>query len=264
MIYTIFMLISLIPNQFKMETIIVNGLLNLSANNKEANLSLKYHLNKNNRNSRFSAMIINNGKYQFNKRFQNINMNANINDNLEGEKISNNFKSEIKEESNNIMRLRNNNKDYSFNDGSPINIRKEKEKESSLIDQSINNISKIEMYPKSTGFNIINPDDSSFNKGSNKMLMYNNSNKKNIFTFNKTKTLEIKNIDFNILVYYCFGRCFERKKKKIDTFHKCISLYKEQMDIIIIFQDFLKNRTNLLEKRTLNEEMKIFLKQTNI
>lgn len=263
MIYTIFMLISLIPNQFKMETIIVNGLLNLSANNKEANLSLKYHLNKDNRNSRFSAMIIDNGKFKFNKRSSNVGVNANINNNLEEEKISNNIKSELKEESNNILRLRNNNKDYSFNDGSPINIRKEKE--DSLINQSINNISKIEMYPKSTGFNIINPDDFSLNKGSNKMFMFNNSNKKNnIFSLNKTKTIEIKKIDFNILVYYCFGRCFEKKKKKIDTFHKCISLYKEQMDIIIIFQDFLKNRTNLLEKRTLNEEMKIFLKQTNI
>ena len=55
-----------------------------------------------------------------------------------------------------------------------------------------------------------------------------------------------------------------KKKKKIDTFNKCIRLYKEQMDIINIFNGFLTSKTNLFEKRTLNEEMKIFLKQTNI
>ena len=36
------------------------------------------------------------------------------------------------------------------------------------------------------------------------------------------------------------------------------------MDIINIFKDFLKNRTNLLEKKTLKEDMQIFLRQTNI
>ena len=267
LIYTIFMLLSLIPNQFKLETIIVNGLLNLCAINKEANASIKYHLNS--RNSQISNMIIDNGKSKINRRFQNSNFNSNIS-NLEEEKISkfSNNNIEQKDEPITILKLKKNNQINFIKDNPSLNKEneKEKEKENSLIDQSINNISKIEMYPKSTGINLINPDKYSFNKSSNKKLFaHNNSNKNNNnFTINRTKTQDIKEINFNIFQYYCFRKCYDKKKKKIDTFNKCILLYKEQMDIINIFQDFLKNRTNLYEKHSLNEDMKIFLKQTNI
>ena len=267
LIYTIFMLLSLIPNQFKLETIIVNGLLNLSSINKEANASIKYHLNS--RNSQISNMIIDNGKSKINRRFQNSNFNSNIS-NLEEEKISkfSNNNIEQKDEPITILKLKKNNQINLIKDNPSLNKEneKEKEKENSLIDQSINNISKIEMYPKSTGINLINPDKYSFNKSSNKKLFaHNNSNKNNNnFTINRTKTQDIKEINFNIFQYYCFRKCYDKKKKKIDTFNKCILLYKEQMDIINIFQDFLKNRTNLYEKHSLNEDMKIFLKQTNI
>ena len=267
LIYTIFMLLSLIPNQFKLETIIVNGLLNLCAINKEANASIKYHLNS--RNSQISNMIIDNGKSKINRRFQNSNFNSNIS-NLEEEKISkfSNNNIEQKDEPITILKLKKNNQINLIKDNPSLNKEneKEKEKENSLIDQSINNISKIEMYPKSTGINLINPDKYSFNKSSNKKLFaHNNSNKNNNnFTINRTKTQDIKEINFNIFQYYCFRKCYDKKKKKIDTFNKCILLYKEQMDIINIFQDFLKNRTNLYEKHSLNEDMKIFLKQTNI
>ena len=267
LIYTIFKLLSLIPNQFKLETIIVNGLLNLSAINKEANASIKYHLNS--RNSQISNMIIDNGKSKINRRFQNSNFNSNIS-NLEEEKISkfSNNNIEQKDEPITILKLKKNNQINFIKDNPSLNKEneKEKEKENSLIDQSINNISKIEMYPKSTGINLINPDKYSFNKSSNKKLFaHNNSNKNNNnFTINRTKTQDIKEINFNIFQYYCFRKCYDKKKKKIDTFNKCILLYKEQMDIINIFQDFLKNRTNLYEKHSLNEDMKIFLRQTNI
>ena len=267
LIYTIFMLLSLIPNQFKLETIIVNGLLNLCAINKEANASIKYHLNS--RNSQISNMIIDNGKSKINRRFQNSNFNSNIS-NLEEEKISkfSNNNIEQKDEPITILKLKKNNQINFIKDNPSLNKEneKEKEKENSLIDQSINNISKIEMYPKSTGINLINPDKYSFNKSSNKKLFaHNNSNKNNNnFTINRTKTQDIKEINFNIFQYYCFRKCYDKKKKKIDTFNKCILLYKEQMDIINIFQDFLKNRTNLYEKHSLNEDMKIFLRQTNI
>ena len=267
LIYTIFMLLSLIPNQFKLETIIVNGLLNLCAINKEANASIKYHLNS--RNSQISNMIIDNGKSKINRRFQNSNFNSNIS-NLEEEKISkfSNNNIEQKDEPITILKLKKNNQINLIKDNPSLNKEneKEKEKENSLIDQSINNISKIEMYPKSTGINLINPDKYSFNKSSNKKLFaHNNSNKNNNnFTIYRTKTQDIKEINFNIFQYYCFRKCYDKKKKKIDTFNKCILLYKEQMDIINIFQDFLKNRTNLYEKHSLNEDMKIFLRQTNI
>ena len=65
------MVFSLIPNKFKLETIIVNGLLNLSATNKEANLSLKYHLNKDDKSSKKSSLFIDNGKNRINKKVRN-------------------------------------------------------------------------------------------------------------------------------------------------------------------------------------------------
>ena len=271
LIYTIFMLLSLIPNQFKLETIIVNGLLRLSESSKEANLSIQYHLNKEYRNSRNSNPIIVNGNGLINGRFQNSNMNSNLNMNLEEEKISkiSNNNNEQKDESNLIIKMKKNNHRNSLikeNISIPsINKEKDKEKDNSLFDQSFNNISKIEINPKSTGFNIINPDNLSFNKSSNKKSFINNNyNKKNSLILNKTKSQEMKEVNFNIIEYYCCRRCLDKKKKKIDTFNKIIMLYKEQMDIINIFKDFIKNRTNLFEKKTLNEEMKIFLRQTHI
>lgn len=169
-----------------------------------------------------------------------------------------------RDESNNVINIKKYDKNNSSKDNTSLNQENEKEKENSLIEQSFNNISKIEMYPKSTGFNIINPDNLSFNQGSNKFIFNNNSLNRNSTIFNESKKKELKDIHFNIFDYYCFRRCNDKKRKKINTFYKCISLYKEQMDIINIFKDFLKNRTNLFEKRTLNDEIKIFLRQTNI
>ena len=259
MIYTIFMLLSLIPNQFKLETIIVNGLLNLSANNREANLSMKFHFN---RNSRISNIIVDNGKNKFNSRFQNNNFGPNINLNLEEEKMSNN-NNEQREELNNILIIKKNHIPNSVKDNSPMNKEKEKEKENSLIDQSINNMSKIEIYPKSTGFNVINPDILSYNKVSNKPMFQNYLKRKSNYSINKAQTIYSKGINFNIIEYYCTGKCSKKNKKKMETFKKCIELYKEEMDIINIFKDFLKNRTNILEKKSLKEDMQIFLNQSN-
>ena len=259
MIYTIFMLLSLIPNQFKLETIIVNGLLNLSANNREANLSMKFHFN---RNSRISNIIVDNGKNKFNSRFQNTNFDPNINLNLEEEKMSNN-NNEQREELNNILIIKKNHIPNSVKDNSPMNKEKEKEKENSLIDQSINNMSKIEIYPKSTGFNVINPDILSYNKVSNKPMFQNHLKRKSNYSINKAQTIYSKGINFNIIEYYCTGKCSKKNKKKMETFKKCIELYKEEMDIINIFKDFLKNRTNILEKKSLKEDMQIFLNQSN-
>ena len=266
LIYTIFMLLSLMPNNFKLETIIVNGLLELSSNNKEANLSIKYHLNnldKEERNSRMSNIMIDNGKKKINKKFQNLDYNSNINSNIEEEKISNN-NNEPREDSINIIKLRKNNKNNVTKDNTSFSKDNEKEKDISLIEQSINNISKVEIFPKSTGFNINNPDKMNFNKVNNKFIFHNNSQKRVSMLKKTISSQELKDIRFNIFEYYCCGKCYKKKKKKIDTFIKCINLYKEEMDIINIFKDFLKNRTNLFEKKALNEEMKIFLRQTNI
>ena len=268
MIYTIFMVFSLIPNKFKLETIIVNGLLNLSATNKEANLSLKYHLNKDDKSSKKSSLFIDNGKNRINKKVRNSNLNFNI----DLERNSHKFNEQNNDNDTRFIRIKNNNKKFSVFDLRYNNLNNEQEKEkekegekyNSFMDQSASNISKNDIFPKSTGFNIINPDNLSFSRGSNKFYNPINSNKNNNFTFNREQTKITKDMRFSILEYYFFGKCNARKKKKINTFNKCIRLYKEQMDIINIFNGFLTSKTNLFEKRTLNEEMKIFLKQTNI
>ena len=263
MIYTLFMLLSLIPNKFKLETIIVNGLINLSENNKDANLNIKYHFDKDKRQSKVINFVSVDGKNKSNKKIQNSKFNTKLNSNFEREKLSNN-NSEQNNELNNIFKMKKKDKNILSFANSSLNKENEKEKINSLIDQSINNISKIEMNPKSTGFNVINLENFSLNKGSNNFFFDNKSNKKNSLIFNKSDVTEKKEINFNIIEYYCLGKCFGKKRKRIDIFNKCITLYKEQMDIINIFKDFLKSRTNLLEKRTLSEEMKIFLKENNI
>ena len=262
LIYTVFMLLSLIPNQFKLETIIINGLLNININNNESNSNNKYYFNKENRHSKvinFTSFDKNN---KSNKRLNNGNINSNINMNIEEEKYSYNY-NESNNDNTKILKIRKNVKNNINRDNSSLNKENDKENNNSLIDQSINNISKIEMYPKSTGFNINNQDNFSYNKKNNNYLFFDNSNRGNSIIINKTKSKEIKEINFHIIEYYCLGKCHKKKRKRIYTFNKFISLYKEQMDIINIFKDFLKNRTNFFENPTLNEEMKIFLKPNN-
>ena len=250
MIYTIFLLLSLIPNNFKLETIIVNGLFNLCENNKEENLNKKYYFNKDDRPSKVINIISSNGKNKYNNILQSLNLNLNSNkkENLEMENLSNSYKKSRAKSNNKILRINKTNKNNLSKDILSLNKESVKSKSGSLIDQSLINISKIEMNPKTTGFNIINPDNSNINKTNNKFLNYNNINRKNSF---------IKEIKFSIFEFYCFRKCY-KKRKKIYIFNKCVSIYKEQMDIINIFKDFLKNRTNIVEKQTLNKEMKFF------
>ena len=257
MIYTIFLLLSLIPNNFKLETIIVNGLFNLCENNKDKddNMNKKYHFNKGIRQSKVLNILSNNGKNKYNNIRQSLNFNLNKKENLEMGKLR--AKSNSK-----ILRISKKNKNNLSKDILSLNKESVKSKSGSLIDQSLNNISKIEMNPKTTGFNIINPDNLSINKGCNKFLIYNNNaNKKNSFIINKKEAKEKKEIKFSIFEFYCFGKCYKKKRKKIDIFNKSISLYKEQMDIINIFKDSLKNRINIVEKQTLNNELKIIFSE---
>ena len=256
LIYTIFMLLATIPNGFKMETIIVKGLLNLS-NDKKANLSLKYHFNKDNRNSKISEMNIDNGKKKNNKKYQKLNLNSNINSYIEEEKKSNND-NEPKDEVSNVLRIKNN-RNSLIKDETSLN-KSNLEKDYSQIDQSINNISKADIYPKSTGLNIINL---GFNQKNDKPNFRKSLIRRDTFGVGKIKYNNINEINFSFIEYYCFRNCSGNRKPKIDTFNKCISLYKEQMDIINIFKDFLNQRTNIIDKKSLNEEMKVFLRQTN-
>ena len=51
---------------------------------------------------------------------------------------------------------------------------------------------------------------------------------------------------FNIFHYYCFGKCF-RKKKNIELYNLGLSVYKKRMDIINVFTLLLFTEKNCLQ-----------------
>jgi hypothetical protein len=125
------------------------------------------------------------------------------------------------------------------------------------INEPINNVSKVGMMPHNSEFSIEKM--SGVKSLSNKNLYH--FPKENSF-FNRTKGKGIKQIKFNIFQYYCFGHCFNQKKK-IDLFNKGALLYREQLDIIHIFTHLLDIEKTVTEKNNLTEEMKILANKTN-
>ena len=110
-----------------------------------------YHFNKDIRQSKVLNILSNNGKNKYNNIRQSLNFNLNKKENLEIGKLR--AKSNSK-----ILRISKKNKNNLSKDIISLNKESVKSKSGSLIDQSLNNISKIEMNPKTTGFNFINQD----------------------------------------------------------------------------------------------------------
>ena len=131
----------------------------------------------------------------------------------------------------------------------------EKEKDLSSID--IKNISKIEMMPKKVELNIINPDKASVSHSNNYLFNY----PKDVSFFNRAQEKKIKEIRFNIFVYYCFGKFFN-KTKKIELFNKGCLLFAEEMDIIHIFRHLLDIEKTVKEKNNIKQDIKILSKQS--
>lgn len=245
-LYSIFMLLSLIPNQFNFEKIIVNSLLNINfTNNKNNNNNLSHTFLYNN-------LIVQNSK-NVGKRKNNTSItNHNIIIDLKNEENKNNgFNYQPKE----FINITNNSKKISLNKG---DNSYDKIKNISFIEQS-NNVSKNEMVPQNMDLNIINCDKISFSKSNSHKFLFNYP-KENSF-FYKAKGKGIKEIHFNIFEYYCFGKCFN-KNKKIELFHKGCLLYRNEMDITHIFRHLLDMEKSFIEKKSLKEDMKIFSKQT--
>ena len=234
-IYTIFMILSLIPNQFNFQTIIVNSLLNIDFKN----------INKSKNNN-------------------NINMHRNI--------IFENFN---KDHSKNIVYVKQNFHNIKHSENGFILKRSKKVSDLNLvkkmksyepnhfrqtnnksINEPFNNISKVGMIPHNSEFSVEKM--SGVKSLSNKNLYH--FPKENSF-FNKIKGKGIRQIKFNIFQYYCFGHCFNQKKK-IELFNKGALLYREQLDIIHIFTHLLDIEKTVTEKNNLTEEMKILAKQT--
>jgi hypothetical protein len=155
------------------------------------------------------------------------------------------------------------------------NIKKNAIKISSIKDENscekIKNISfnerseyasKLEMVPQNIELKIINYDKTSFSKSNSNKFLFNYP-KENSF-FNRAKGRGIKEINFNLFEYYCFGKCFNNKSKKIELFHKGCLLYRDEMDIFHIFRHLLDMEKTVVEKNCLKEDMKIFSQQTFI
>jgi hypothetical protein len=165
--------------------------------------------------------------------------------------------------------------DFTYPQQHLTNIKKNAIKISSIKDENscekIKNISfnerseyasKLEMVPQNIELKIINCDKTSFSKSNSNKFLFNYP-KENSF-FNRAKGRGIKEINFNLFEYYCFGKCFNNKSKKIELFHKGCLLYRDEMDIFHIFRHLLDMEKTVVEKNCLKEDMKIFSQQTFI
>ena len=258
-LYSLFVLLSLIPNKFVFEKIIVNSLLNLKFSNmkdNKNNSSQKYfnfrnqfnNMSTSDNNKNMHIFLRNNNNYPYNE----IN-NKNIISKNEEKKLN----------------------DFTYPQQHLTNIKKNAIKISSIKDENscekIKNISfnerseyasKLEMVPQNIELKIINYDKTSFSKSNSNKFLFNYP-KENSF-FNRAKGRGIKEINFNLFEYYCFGKCFNNKSKKIELFHKGCLLYRDEMDIFHIFRHLLDMEKTVVEKNCLKEDMKIFSQQTFI
>ena len=156
-LYSIFMLLSLIPNKFNLEKIIVNNLLNINFTNNK---------NNNNFSPTFHNLIVQNSR-NFIKRKNNTSItNHNMTIDLKNKENKNNgLNSQPKE----FINITNNSKKVPLNKG--INSD-DKIKNISFMEQS-NNASKNEMFPQNIDLNIINCDKISFSKSNSNKFLFN-------------------------------------------------------------------------------------------
>ena len=234
-IYTIFMILSLIPNQFNFQSIIVNSLLNIGFKNVNKNKNNNYIF------MHHDIMFDNFIKGQ-SKNI--IYSHQNLHNIKEGE---NGFILKRSKKASDVNLVK---KMKSFE---PHNFKQTNNKS---INEPFNNVSKVEMMPHNTEFSIEKMN--CVKSLSNKNLYH--FPKENSF-FNKAKGKGIKQIKFNIFQYYCFPHCYNQNKK-IVLFKKGVLLYKEQLDIIHIFTHLLDIEKTVKEKNNITEEMQIFAKQT--
>ena len=257
-LYSFFMLLSLIPNQFNFRKIIVNGLLNIEFKNDKRHLQSQFNPNhKHNPNNSNNSL----NSHEFHKivfidkeKSQQSNNNLNEFEKIKLEKNdnkANGLKNKIKE----IMKEKPT-KNFKIPEKKEnIIFSSEKEKDLSSID--IKNISKIEMMPKKVELKIINPDKASVSQSNNYLFNY----PKDVSFFNRAQEKKIKEIKLNIFDYYCIGKFFN-KTKKVELFNKGCLLFAEEMDIIHIFRHLLDIEKTVKEKNNIKQDIKILSKQS--
>ena len=209
MLNTVFSLLSIFPNKFFYDNIIVNKLFDLDIKNKKI---ISKHSRKHNNFSKkkFMSELINVPNIQINNRFNSkiFNKDENANNESKSEKYSRKF-------SNNDKKMW----DKSMNMSAY---------------EKMNNASKVDVIPFSTDLHLIN----------NAKLFYfgRNQNKNYIDVRKDMKNNEEKfdyiHFNLNIFDYLCLGR-FRQKNKNYLLFRKGILMYKEKLDIINIFNSIL-------------------------
>ena len=242
-LYTFFMLLSLIPNKFIFDKIIVNSLLNID-----------FNIPKNHIHTR-------NIKLNGNPHQHSLFLDQAKNERTKKTTEQNDLKTGVLNIKKNILNrhqsLKSNPKNINNNNDS-IKIKNKEdflsEKEKSFVEPS-NNFSKIEILPKNVQLNII-----SYDKGTDSKQQQNDNLRKENSFFKGAKVKGISEIKFNLFDYYCYCRCFN-KTKKIELFKKGCLLYRNEMDIIHIFKHRLDMEKSLKEKYCITEEMKIFAKE---
>ena len=229
MLNTFFTLLSIFPNKFFYDKIIVDNLFDFDI---KQNKIISKHSQKRNLS-----------KKKFMKNFENLPnpINNNINkNNILNLKIIN------KEGNENV------NNDNRSENLSRINSKKEKKYVNNSINASayekINNASKVEIVPFSTDLHLIN----------NSKLIYIGKNQ----IKNNNETIKIginkdeeKNdyvhFNLNVFDYLCLGRCKQRNKNYI-LFKKGTFAFKEKLDIINVFNFIIMSEKNIEKESTRN------------
>ena len=216
LLYTVFMLLSIIPNQFAFKKIIVNNLLNIEFSTSKKIVRQFY-------NNQPNSLFLRHSKIEQKKKMSGFNENNKIRNEEICKKIS--FTNNNTKENSSNLYMKNMhliNKKEEKNEEN-LSLDKEKEKNISFIEQ-YNNISKIEMMPQNMELNFMN-----IKKGSK--------------------------IKFNLFDYY-LGKCFNKSKKvdlfdkgcllytdEMDIIH----IFKHLLDM----EKSLKEKNNITENMKL-------------
>jgi hypothetical protein len=258
-LYSFFMLLSFIPNQFNFNKMIVNNLLNIEFINEfkylNSQISPKHKLNQNNSNNSSNSHEFHRIVFIDKSKSKQFNNDSNEVEKIEFDK-KDNKENETKYKIKDIKKEKPTRNSISPEKKDNIYISSEKDNNNySSLD--FKNISKIEMIPKKIELNIIKPDKASASV-SNKN--YFSDYPKNISFFNRAQEKKIKEIRFSIFDYYCIGK-FRNETKKIELFNKGCQLFAEQIDIIHIFRHLLDEEKTVKEKNNIKQDIKILSKQ---
>ena len=231
MINTIFLLLSLIPNKYLYDNLIIGNLFDFDiTKNKIINKLFKKNIRFNSQRLRHELESPRSLKsFGSQRRANNILQESRIiylksmnNENKEGS-INNDYKSE--------KNKRNINKNYLRSDNS-LNLS---------AYEKINNQSKIEIQPFKNNSNIMN---------NNKICSEKNKSKKIVFELKRRENSRMENRSYNFinfklnLIDYLFMGRFKEKNKTYNLFRKGIVIYKEKLDVINLFNCIL-----FIEKR---------------